>query len=477
MELVSFMLSLAVVVLLVFPLTAEAVVDECDGILVSELLPTLIDPGPLYQHLQTVQSFAHKNNGTRVVGSRGHNLTIDYIIGKLRARGYYVETQRFSGLARVFDAANLSINGHSVHAEALEWSPVCNFTSLPVVTMNRTGCELAHYPDEINGAIALVSRDGCSLSEKSKAAGDAGAAVLLVHESTQLVPSLDRWDTNHIPSLKISDTDVEPFLASHERLRGNVMINTKYRNVTSAGINDNGSGVASLLEVAIQLSRFRTSSRVKFAFWTAAESGLLGSRRWVAGTYPEELRKIRLYLDINMVASPNGVLRIYDGNGTLSRRPGPFGSAAAQATLEDAFRAQRRNFSRTQINNRSDYAPFYESHIPFGGLFSGANGLKTEDEARLFGGHVGTTYDANYRRPGDNITNVNMTTLLANARTLAHAVGIYGKSIQSFPIPGTLPVPAEGEKGAGGCHMELPTQSLGWVTLAWTACWALSWAL
>ncbi|KAI1653157.1 hypothetical protein F4813DRAFT_279227 [Daldinia decipiens] len=202
---------------------------------------------------------------------------------------------------------------------------------------------------------------------------------------------------------------------------------------SSAGINDNASGVASLLEIATQLSKFKTNSTVKFAFWTASEPCLLGSKHWMYTAHREELQKIRLYLDANMLGSPNGALKVYDGHGSSFGTPGPHGSGEAETTLTQGFEAQGVNFTRTEISNRSDYATFFDAQIPFAGLFSGANGLKTWKEVGMFGGDAGVPYDANYHERDDNIHNINMTTLLQNTKALAHAVGVYGRSLDNFP--------------------------------------------
>ncbi|KAI1393679.1 uncharacterized protein F4822DRAFT_20592 [Hypoxylon trugodes] len=201
---------------------------------------------------------------------------------------------------------------------------------------------------------------------------------------------------------------------------------------TSSGINDNASGIAALLEVATQLAKFRTNSRIKFAFWTAAEPCLLGSKHWISNTHEEELRNIRLYFDVNMIGSPNGALKIYDGNGTTYKRPGPPGSGDAELVVAKGFETQGAPFKRTEISNRSDYAPFIDAHIPIAGLFSGANGIKTSDEAAMFGGEAGVPYDINYHKAEDEIQYINGTTLLLNTKALAYVIGIYGRSFEGF---------------------------------------------
>ena len=47
------------------------------------------------------------------------------------------------------------------------------------------------------------------------------------------------------------------------------------------GINDNGTGSAALLETAIQMAKVKPNNTVRFAWWGAEESGLLGSEHYV----------------------------------------------------------------------------------------------------------------------------------------------------------------------------------------------------
>jgi Zn-dependent M28 family amino/carboxypeptidase len=82
------------------------------------------------------------------------------------------------------------------------------------------------------------------------------------------------------------------------------------------GINDNGSGSIGILEVAIQLAKFTINNAVRFSWWAAEEEGLLGSAAYVASLSQEELDKIRLYLNFDMIASPNFKYGIYDGDGS-----------------------------------------------------------------------------------------------------------------------------------------------------------------
>ncbi|KAI2785380.1 Zn-dependent exopeptidase [Daldinia loculata] len=401
-----------------------------------QTLPVLINSTALHEHLQALQKIADAHHGNRITGSAGHNQTIQYIQDHMKSQGYYVEVQPFHDLIQINSKATLWANGEAFDVEPMGWSPECAFTERPLIAVDGVGCKAADYPQEALDAVVMVGAGGCSLSDKSIAAGEAGAIGLLMYEFTQLTPCLGGLNDRHIPSAKIAYRDAERILAHRHPLSVNIFdIYMQYKEVSSSspGINDNASGVASLLEIATQLSRFKTNSTVKFAFWTASEPCLLGSKHWMYTTHKEELQEIRLYLDANMLGSPNGALKVYDGHGSSFGTPGPHGSREAETILTQGFEAQGVNFTRTEISNRSDYATFFDAQIPFAGLFSGANGLKTWKEVGMFGGDAGVPYDANYHEPDDNIKNINMKILLQNTKALAHAVGVYGRSLDNFP--------------------------------------------
>lgn len=213
------------------------------------------------------------------------------------------------------------------------------------------------------------------------------------------------------------------------------------------GINDNGSGTAALLELAIQLARFRTNSRVRFAFWTAEESGLKGSRHWIQRCTEEELDEIRVYLNFDMIASPNFKLGAYDGDNSDyyihapkgQARAGPRGSEHAEQLLNEFFWSQGWNTSSSPFDGRSDYGPFIAKGVPSGGTFTGAERNKTEAEWVMFGGTAGEPYDPNYHLEDDNMDNVNFTAFETNVNAIAHALGTYARGFEGFPERGPRP--------------------------------------
>lgn len=199
------------------------------------------------------------------------------------------------------------------------------------------------------------------------------------------------------------------------------------------GINDDGSGIIGILETALQLSKYSAKNAVRFCFWSAEEFGLLGSEYYVANLSAEELTKIRLYLNFDMIASPNFIYGLYDGDGSAFNISGPPGSAEAEAFFTEWFKSQGLATTETDFDGRSDYGPFLDAGVPAGGIFTGAEELKTEEEVALFGGEAGVAYDVNYHQAGDNYTNLSFEAFVTNTKAIAASVAEYATSFDSLP--------------------------------------------
>ncbi|KAJ3316939.1 hypothetical protein HDU76_001461, partial [Blyttiomyces sp. JEL0837] len=120
---------------------------------------------------------------------------------------------------------------------------------------------------------------------------------------------------------------------------------------------------------------------------------------------PAELKNIALNLNNDMIASPNGARYIY--NGREAEDPnlrGPSGNI--QKVFENYFDSVGLAHSPTPFNGRSDYGPFLKYGIPAGGLFTGAEEIKTEEEAKIYGGTPGIPLDPCYHRPCDTLENI-----------------------------------------------------------------------
>ena len=172
--------------------------------------------------------------------------------------------------------------------------------------------------------------------------------------------------------------------------------------VEGPGINDNGSGTATILEIALQMAKVVTPrNKVRFAFWGAEESGLIGSEFYVAQLTKPEIKNIAVNLNFDMLGSPNYVRFVYDGDGSATPDAGPNGSATIEDIFLDYFAKAGLATEPTAFDGRSDYGPFIAVGIPAGGLFSGAEEIKTAEEAAVYGGTAGIAYDPCYHQACD----------------------------------------------------------------------------
>ncbi|KAK0123988.1 Leucyl aminopeptidase yscIV [Cadophora gregata] len=414
----------------------------------------------LVKKSETLLSFADDN--TRRAATSGHNKTVDWIVDTLSAYpDYYdVEVQPFTmpGGKAVFSA-----NGQTLLADYMIYSPEGS-VSAPMVLVNNLGCDAADFPAAVAGSIAFIKRGTCPFGSKVALAGSAGAVGTIIYNNVvvrladrTLEPQETHPEGPFQPAAGVSDTvgatllsllGAGPVTASlsidlSDVTSYNVIAQTKGGDqnnvlhvgghsdsvIDGPGINDNGSGSIALLEIAIQLTKYSVNNAIRFSWWSGEEQGEIGSYYYVDSLSPEELAKIRLYLNFDMIASPNYYYAIYDGDGSSFGTAGAPGSAQAEKLFEDFFQYEEHlPFASTAFDGRSDYGPFLEVGVPCGGLFTGAEQLKTEEEAALFGGTAGVAYDVNYHSAKDDVKNLNIGAFLHNAKAIAHSVATYGIS-------------------------------------------------
>jgi Zn-dependent M28 family amino/carboxypeptidase len=432
----------------------------------SKKLQSLIKIEDLLAGSQDLQDIANAHGGNRAFGGGGHNATVDYLYETLTALDYYnVVKQPFPEIYSE-GKGSLTVDGAVVPADILTYTPGGEAIK-PLVAVANLGCDAADYPAEVSGNIAFISRGSCTFSQKSinaKAAG-AVAAIIYNNEPGALAGTLGEPFKEYAPVVGISQEDSKVLLEKltqgeviatvdidalvEERVSYNVIAETKggdHDNVlvlgghsdsvpAGPGINDDGSGTIGILTVAKALAKFRVKNAVRFAFWSAEEFGLLGSYFYLnsLNSSETEVAKIRAYLNFDMIASPNYIYGIYDGDGNAFNLTGPTGSDVIEKDFENFFKSKNTPSVPTQFSGRSDYAAFIENGIPSGGLFTGAEVLKTEEEAKLFGGEVGVAYDINYHKAGDDINNLALDAYLLNTQAIADSVAKYALSFKTLP--------------------------------------------
>ncbi|MDF3299104.1 M28 family metallopeptidase [Streptomyces tropicalis] len=196
---------------------------------------------------------------------------------------------------------------------------------------------------------------------------------------------------------------------------GHVVMTGAHLDSVSAGpgINDDGSGSAATLETALAVSRtgYHPAKHLRFAWWGAEELGMVGSRTYVNGLSAADRSKITAYLNFDMIGSPNPGYFVYDDDPALEKTFQDYFTGLGIATEPE-----------TEGDGRSDHAPFKNAGIPVGGLFSGADYIKTAAQATKWGGTSGRAFDRCYHQACDTSANIDDTALDHDSDAVAYAV-------------------------------------------------------
>lgn len=418
------------------------------------------------RHLTAFQRIAHQEDGHRAAGTSGYERSADYVADSLEDAGFVVSRQEFPFTYFETLAEDLSSAGEDYDINIMRFSESTpeGGVEAPTVAVpegDAPGCDAGDYDGiDAEGKIALIQRGECEYAVKQQVAADEGAlaAVVYNNEDGELLGTLGDPDEARIPIGGITAEDGETLVAAEgedatldlraiteERVTENVLAETRTGrtdNVVMAGahldsviegpgLSDNGSGSAGLLETALELGgEPDVNNAVRFAWWGAEESGLVGSTHYVQDLDFEEQLDIAMYLNFDMIGSPNGGYFVYDGDGDEFGLEGPEGSGAIEQAFVDRLNAQGNETAPTEISFRSDYAEFFTQGIPFGGLFTGAEGIKTEDEVDKWGGTAGEAYDPCYHQECDVLSNVDRQMLQENATALAFVTGSYAMTTE-----------------------------------------------
>ncbi len=408
-------------------------------------------------HQAKLRDIALANNGTRVAGTKGFDESANYAEKVFKDAGYNVTRQEFAFLSFI-ELPGTSVTQVSPTSTATIETNIIGYSGSGQVTATVStpsqilGCNPEDFAGFPAGNIALIKRGTCNFIVKANNAIAAGASAVVIYnrepgevrgnmgpEFTQTVVVTSVLQTvgeqlSAIPNLVLSisastvrgtATTTNIIAESKDGDANNVvMVGAHLDSVDEGpGINDNGSGSAAILEVAKQMGKVKPRNKVRFALWSAEESGLIGSTRYVESLSDAEKGKIALYLNFDMIGSPNHVFFIYDGDNSdgVGAGAGPAGSAGIERVFQTFYNRVGVPFKGTDFDGRSDYGPFITAGIPAGGLFTGAEGTKTVAEAEVWGGIAGTAYDPCYHKACDNYGNVNLYALDINADAVAYA--------------------------------------------------------
>jgi Zn-dependent M28 family amino/carboxypeptidase len=415
-------------------------------------------------HQAALQAIANANGGNRAAGTPGYDASVEYIADQLNAAGYDVTLNAFP-----FTYIALPLLRQTAPTTATYESGAFTGTGYGDVTAAVTavdinlamprdpvtsGCEAADFAGFPAGNIALIQRGTCGFAVKALNAQAAGASAVIIFnqgntpDREPLIVGTLAPSTTTIPVVGASFADgvalAQPGSSAQVRVDAPQQV-TQYNVIAESragdpnnvimlgghldsvqrgpGINDNGSGSAAILETARQMALVQPRNKVRFAFWGGEEAGLVGSTAYVNGLSLEQLGRIALYLNFDMIGSPNHVFFVYDGDDSdgVGAGPGPAGSAVIEADFQNFYTSRGALYKGSDFSGRSDYGPFIANGIPAGGLFTGAEGIKTAAEAALWGGTAGIAYDPCYHLACDTYANNNDDALDVNADAVAYA--------------------------------------------------------
>jgi len=463
------------------------------------------------EHQAALQAIADANGGTRAAATPGYTKSVDYVVKTLKAAGWKVTLDQFDFTvaqpirqltpAPPVTHASGGVTGSALGTVTAQVTPVD--ISLTPPRVSTSGCDgafteaavgapLTADPGGVNdfagfvpGRIALIQRGGCSFALKVANAQTAGAsAVILFNQCntpdrcvtlsniTAEPPAGSAFTTINIPVVGTSFAAGESLarvgttatVAVVNDPQSNVIAELDGRNDDNVvmagahldsvpagpGINDNGSGSAALMELAQQLGKLKPENTLRFAWWGAEEEGLIGSTAYVDGLSQAEKDQIALYLNFDMIGSPNYIQMVYDADESTFEAPVaiPPGSTAIEDVFESYYTLVGEPYDDSAFDGRSDYQAFIENGIPSGGLFTGAEEIKTPQQQAIWGGTAGAQFDPCYHQACDTFLNNNDHALDVNSDSVAFATLTFAYSTESVngvpgkKVPGSSPLPA-----------------------------------
>jgi Peptidase family M28/PA domain len=458
----------------------------------------------LWAHMVKFQQIADANPGadghpSRNSGEPGYKASADYVAGVMRAAGYKVTLQEYKfNYFSFVGTPVMQENSPTPHSFVLGTDfnpgPVVGTTTAtlqpaggiilpPTPTpSSASGCQAADFAGFSPGNIALIQRGTCTFAQKVANAQAAGASAAVIfnegNPGRTAVFAGALAGTEHIPvlftSFNVGSTlfaesgavltiDVKA-IVDPNRSDWNVIADSKFGDpnkilvidahldaIYGAGMLDNASGSAAILDIAQQLKNTNTRNKLRFIWFGGEELGLLGSKYYVNTLPAAELAKIKFDLDADVLATPNyvaGVLDPKDGVTLFGRVPGTAVSPSLWAPSGIA-----RDFGIDYLNSigknhilfsadGTDALNFQLAGVPASGVLTGQDCCKLASDVSLFGGYEGNFEGTvpgtdggcvdNPFRWCDNLSNNDPEVLTWMSKTFANMVGHMAYDTQVF---------------------------------------------
>eukprot|EP01121_Diplochlamys_sp_Union-15-3_P014356 TRINITY_DN456_c0_g1_i1.p1 TRINITY_DN456_c0_g1~~TRINITY_DN456_c0_g1_i1.p1 ORF type:complete len:530 (+),score=93.87 TRINITY_DN456_c0_g1_i1:85-1674(+) len=414
-------------------------------------LSAKLNANDIMKHLRELQdAAADQPNGSRAV-ALGYNSSVAYILSQLNSTKLNVSVQHFpvsiwsAGATPIFKQNYPLVIDYKNQVDFQQFTYTVN-----AVSVNQTlvsvglGCTDSDYPPSwVPGNIALIQRGDCNFVDKTGLAQSKGASGAVVYNTSPSLFSARAHDGCAIPVIAVSSTlgyglletlpllTIETYGSINTYITSNIIADTidgrsdrvvvwgSHLDSVPAGpgINDNGSGSATNLQVALLVDKlkYKPKNKLRFCWWGAEEIGLLGSQFYVQNLLDndrEEYKRIALNLNFDMIGSPNFFRGIYQASSGAADFPSIVnGSSMIQDVFEEEFNSRQISYNFTSFDGRSDYGPFIAAGIPALGLFTGAEGIKSIDYRTQFGGLANAAYDPCYHLICDTVDNIHVDAL------------------------------------------------------------------
>ena len=410
-----------------------------------------MDVANLRLTLTDLQTIATDNGGNREALGKGYNASVDFIMKRLVSAGYDPVRQPFTyDFWEQVSAPAFAVDGINLPGTVFgnyRFSGSGTTAKGSKIWYCGTGCNASDYAANFKaGDVALVDETlDCTTVTRATLAKEQQASALVVIQNNNLGGGFET--AAPLPVLAISNlfgvsiakasNGVSAAISTDNLVRlvysANVYASTAGGNQNSVvvagahldsvaagpGINDDGSGTSILLEMAVQLARLRLSPRnqIVFVFFGAEEAGLLGSAHYVKELKKSDSQyKLAMMLDFDMLGSPNYFFGVYNGTN----------SSPASGVIQHAFEdyAAGQNIATVPIpfDGRSDYGPFLEIKCPAGGIFTGAEAVKSESDQTQWGGMTRVPFDPCYHQACDTIDNIDWGAMSSSVKMAAHVL-------------------------------------------------------
>jgi hypothetical protein len=447
---------------LLMPATAGAISSQACNTRANDTVKKLVScvqTNDLWAHMQAFWQIAQDNPGpdghpSRNSGEPGYRASVDYVADLMRQAGYNVTIQPYTfdyfAYQGVPSMSEVTPVAHD-YTLVTDWNPGRSLGSanapiqpvgvvIPSPGGSTSGCDPSDFTNAnfTAGNIALIQRGTCTFSQKIANAQAAGASgVIIFNEgNTPERSGVFNGSLSSVPTIPVAFTSFDigndlyqQYLAGTppvmnlkvqgiedpNRLDWNVIADSKGGDphhvlvvdahldaIYGAGMLDNASGSATILDIAQMMKNVNPLNKVRFIWFGGEELGEFGSMHYVNNLTPAQLADTRYDLDADVTATPNYSLGILDPAAvdlfgrTVSKQfpPQVYGpSLVARDQMVDYYNSVGKNhifFSPVG----TDAEQFNLAGVPASGVLTGQDCCKTQQEVDLFGGFTGN-YEGN----------------------------------------------------------------------------------